>query len=199
MMMMLILLAKPIFIILYSDRWLNSVPYFQILCLSGIAACLQGVNYQAIAAVGKSKAMFAWTLIKRGAALFLIVGGLAFWGMKGLLVGMVLQGWLAYLINAFLVHKHIGYKLTNQLLDLLPVFILSIVSFSASYCLRYFTPNCNLYVLAIIRFTAFIIIYLFGSFLFKMESFMFIKETLPMFLSKVKRKKKNIDSQYHIK
>lgn len=198
MMMLLILLAKPIFIVLYSDRWLDSVPYFQILCLSGIAACLQGVNYQAIAAVGKSKVMFTWTLIKRGVALLFIVGGLAAFGMKGLLIGMVLQGWLVYLINAFLVHKYIGYKLTNQLLDLLPVFILSVVSFSVSYCLRYLAPNCNIYILAIIRLIAFIFIYLFGSILFKMESFMFVKETLPMFLSKVKRKKKNIDSQDYI-
>ena len=187
MMLLLILLAKPIFIVLYSERWLNSVPYFQILCLSGIAACLQGVNFQAIAAVGKSKAMFLWTLIKRGVALLFIVGGLAAFGMKGLLIGMVIQGWLVYLINAYLVHKYIGYKLTNQLLDLFPIFVLAIVSFSASYCLRFLFPNCNIYILASIRLIAFILIYLFGSILFKMQSFIFVKETIPLFISKMKR------------
>lgn len=187
MMSLLILLAEPVFILLYSDRWLNSVPYFQILCLSGIASCLQGVNYQAIAAVGRSKAMFTWTLIKRGIAILLIVSGLALYGMKGLLIGMVFQGWFVYLINAFLVQKYIGYKLTNQFLDLLPVFILAIISFGISYCIVFVFPNFNIYVLAIIRLLVFSVFYFGCSVLFKLESFIFVKENLPLFMKKSRK------------
>ena len=32
LLLLLMLLAKPIFVLLYSDKWLTSVPYFQILC-----------------------------------------------------------------------------------------------------------------------------------------------------------------------
>ena len=62
---LLILIAKPVFVILYSDRWLESVPYFQLLCIAGIATCISAVNTQPIAAIGKSKVMFRWTIIKR--------------------------------------------------------------------------------------------------------------------------------------
>jgi O-antigen/teichoic acid export membrane protein len=188
LMFLLILLAKPIFVLLYSDRWLGSVPYFQILCLAGIAICLQGVNYQAIAAVGKSKVMFSWTLIKRAIGLALIVGGLAAFGIKGLLVGMVMQSWLIYLINAYQVHKHIGYKLYTQVFDLLPILIMAIVSFAIAYCMVFILPDMNMYVLAIIRFIIFMAVYLGGSMLFKMESFKYVKETLPLFLTKFKKK-----------
>lgn len=189
LMLLLILLAKPIFILLYSERWLDSVPYFQILCLAGIAICLQGVNYQAIAAVGKSKVMFSWTIIKRAIGLALVVGGLAAFGIKGLLVGMVMQSWLIYLINAYQVHKHIGYKLFTQLLDLLPILILAIASWAIAYCLVFILPDCHMYVLAVIRLLVFIGVYIGGSILFKMESFTYVKETLPMFMAKFKRKK----------
>lgn len=188
LMFLLILLAKPIFVLLYSDRWLGSVPYFQILCLAGIAICLQGVNYQAIAAVGKSKVMFSWTLIKRAIGLALIVGGLAAFGIKGLLVGMVMQSWLIYLINAYQVHKHIGYKLYTQLLDLLPILIMAIVSFAIAYCVVFILPDMNMYVLAIIRFVIFVAVYLGGAVNFQMESFRYVKETLPLFLTKFKKK-----------
>ena len=46
LMFILMLCAKSIFVLLYSDRWLDSVPYFQVLCLSGLAYCLQSVNNQ---------------------------------------------------------------------------------------------------------------------------------------------------------
>ena len=189
MMFLLILLAKPLFVMLYSDRWLNSVPYFQILCLAGIAICLQGVNYQAIAAVGKSKVMFSWTVIKRAIGLALIVGGLAAFGMKGLLVGMVMQSWLIYLINAYQVHKHIGYKLYTQLLDLLPILVLALVSFGTAYSTVFLMPEGNMYLLGIIRLVVFVAVYIGGSVLFKMDSYKYVKETLPLFVSKYRKKK----------
>lgn len=188
MMFLLILLAKPIFIILYSNRWLDSIPYFQILCIAGIAICLQGVNFQAIAAVGKSKAMFSWTLIKRGVGLALIIGGLAAFGIKGLLVGMVIQSWLIYLINAYQVHKYIGYKFFLQMLNLLPIIILSLVSWGIAYCSVFILPNCNMYVLGIVRFLVFVVAYLGASVLFKMESFKYVKDNIPMYFAKLKRK-----------
>ena len=48
LMFLLMLLAKPLFVLLYSTRWLPSVIYFQVLCLVGITACLQAINMQSI-------------------------------------------------------------------------------------------------------------------------------------------------------
>ena len=96
LMLVLILCAKPLFILLYSERWINSVPYFQVLCLAGFVSCLIAVNTQPIAAIGKSKAMFTWTVIKRIAGISFVVIGLLLWGMKGLLAGVLLNTWFSY-------------------------------------------------------------------------------------------------------
>ncbi|MBR4341073.1 MAG: lipopolysaccharide biosynthesis protein [Bacteroidales bacterium] len=187
LMLLLILLAKPVFVLLFSERWLESVPFFQILCVAGIAVCLQGVNYQAIAAVGKSKAMFAWTLVKRAAGLLLMVGGMSLFGIKGLLVGMVMQSWIIYLINAYLVHKYIGYKIYTQLYDLSPILILSAVSCAIAYLTTLLIPSCHMYVWAIIAFFVFLVSYLGGSVLFRLNGFIYVRETLPMFFSRLKK------------
>ena len=57
--------------------------------------------------------------IARLSAIFL---GLSFFGMKGLLVGVVFNAWFSFFVNIYMVDKYIGYKIGRQLLDLLPVF-----------------------------------------------------------------------------
>ncbi len=188
LMLLLILLAKQIFILLYSDRWLGSVPYFQILCLAGIAVCLQGVNYQAVAAVGKSKAMFNWTIIKRIIGLAFIVLGMLLWGIKGILLGMVLQSWIVYIINAYLVHKYIGFNLFEQLLDILPILCLSVASMAVAYCMVFILRDSNMYLLAVIQFIVFMAVYLGGSVLFKMDSLSYLMEEVQVYLAKGRKK-----------
>ena len=133
LMFILLLCAKPLFILLYSDRWAASVPYFQVLCIAGLAYSLQSVNYQSVAAIGKSKTMFIWTFVKRAVGIGLVVAGLLLYGMKGLLVGMVLNTWFSYFINIWLVSKHIGYRWQRQLLDIAPVLLASLASAAVAY------------------------------------------------------------------
>ena len=189
MMFLLMLLAKPIFIILYSDRWLDSVPYFQLLCLAGIAACLQVINYNAIAAIGKSRITFRWTIIKRAIGLCLVVGGLAAFGMIGLLVGMVLQSWIIYFINAILVDIHIGYKLINQIKDLFPLLVLSIMSLAIPYVLAFLIPSLNMYLLALLQFVVFVVLYWGGSVFLKLDCYNYFVENLPQIMVRLKKSK----------
>lgn len=190
MMFLLMLLAKPIFILLYSDRWLDSVPYFQILCIAGIAICLQGVNFSAVAAIGKSKVMFLWTIIKRGIGIFMIVGGMAAFGMKGLLVGMVLSSWTIYFVNAYLCDKHVGYKMKEQVKDIIPILAMSIAAIGLSWGLHYIIPEVNMYVLAVIQFVTFVFVYWGGSVLFKMDSYNYFIENIPLIFRKFTKKRK---------
>lgn len=183
----LMILAKPIFIILYSEKWLPSVPYFQILAFAGFATCLQSVNLQAIAAIGKSKAMFAWTMVKRSAGIIMIVGGLVFFGMNGLLCGMVLGAWFNYIVNSWLVSKHIGYKMRHQVKDLLPIFLLAILSFVPAIIILQ-VLNLNLYVGSFLAFMVFVSIYLGASMLLNLDAYSYCKSVIPIIVNKIKRK-----------
>lgn len=178
LMLLLLLEAKPLFVLLYSDRWLQSVPYFQVLCVAGLAGCLQSVNLQSIAAIGKSKAMFYWTLLKRIAGISFVVLGLLLWGMEGLLVGVVLNYWFSYFVNIGLVSKHIGYHWFRQLMDIVPIMLVTLfaalISYSVGRLLQF-----GLYLDGIITFFVFIFIYLGWSFLFKPESYTYFLSIIP--------------------
>lgn len=178
LLFILMLLAEPIFIILYSDRWLASVPYFQALCLVGMVSCMQSVNLQAIAAVGKSKVMFKWTIIKRAVGVGIIVLGLYCYGMKGLLVGVFIQNTFAYFVNIGLVSKHIGYMWNRQIRDFLPAGIVAVIAALASYCVGFLLKQ-PMYIDAFIKLMVYLCIYFGWSFLFKPEAFVYTLSVIP--------------------
>ena len=181
----LIIIAKPLFIILYSDRWLPSVGYFQILAFAGFAICMQAVNLKAIAAIGKSKTMFRWTIVKQTITITLVSTGLVLWGMKGLLMAVVVNVWIAYFINCGLVSKHIGYKMKEQVQNLLPIFILAAASYIPVFLFNMLT-NFNIYINGAIGMLLFLSCYIGLSWFLKLEAFIYAKKQIPIIIKKVR-------------
>ena len=177
MMLILILVAEPLILLLYGEQWLNSVPYFQILCVAGIAICLQGILYYAVASKGKSKDLFVWTIIKRSVGLLAMVIGMSLWNVKGLLWGMVFGSWFIMLANSYLVSKHIGYSFLLQIKDLLPLFFVSLISFILTYLLSLLLV-WTIYVKAVIVLFIYLVIYFGLSYFFKINALDFCLEII---------------------
>lgn len=188
MMFILLLVAKPLFILLYSERWVQSIPYFQVLCIAGLAHCLQSVNLQTIAAIGKSKVMLFWVIVKRTVGITAIVGGLFLFGMKGLLCGAVFNSWFSYFVNIGLVSKHIGYKWTTQLKDLSPIFFVSVLATLIALGLGY-VLQLNMYWDGLLKLLVVAVVYLGWSFVFKPESYKYFLTIINPFFDRFRRKK----------
>ncbi len=124
LMCFLIMVAKPLIVFLFTEKWIDCVPYFRILCLSGIAVTFQGVSYNSIAAIGKSWLLFKWNLVKRIFAMTLIFVGLK-WGVYGILWAMVVGTYVISFINMYLVSSQIGYNLGKQFRDIIPIVLIA--------------------------------------------------------------------------
>lgn len=131
MLALLILLAEPIITGLYGAKWYAAIPYYQILCVGGMFVCLQNVNFYAIAACGKSKALFRWSFYKWSFLLAALFIGSIF-GMKGLLWGMVLSNLNIYVVNASLSQRYVGYPLLSQLGSLFPIAAVVAVAYTTA-------------------------------------------------------------------
>lgn len=188
LLFLLLLLAKPLFVILYSERWLPSVPYFQALLIAGLASCLQSVNLQSISAIGKSKLNFIWTVIKRAIGIGAVILGLLFFGMKGLLAGVIFNFWFSYFINICLVSKHIGYKWYQQIKDLLPVAIVSFVIAAICYLVGNLL-HLEMYADGGVKLLIYLILYLGWSFIFKPEAFRYFINSIPSKFKFIKKLK----------
>lgn len=122
----LILIAEPLIVFLYGEKWLPSVPYFRILCVGGFFVCLQNINFYAVAAVGKSKSLFKWSFYKWGFLLAALLIGMEF-GMYGILWGMVLSSANIFFTNAYLAQKHTGLSVIKQFGNVVPILIITFI------------------------------------------------------------------------
>lgn len=184
LMFVLMLCAKSIFILLYSDRWLPSVPYFQMLCIAGLAYCISSVNLQTISAIGKSNVMFGWSVVKIINSISFSVCGLVLFGIKGLVMASVYSMWFVLFINICLVSKYIGYKWYKQIQDILPVGIASVIAAFVSYGCGYLL-GFSLYLDGIVKFLVFIFVYLGWSFIFKPEAYNYFVSIIPFSRRKI--------------
>lgn len=163
-LLLLILIAQPLIIFLYGNKWEVSASYFQILCIGGLFACLQNINYYAVAAQGKSNVLFTWSFYKWGMLLLLLIIGMH-WGMYGILWGMVISSLNIYIVNAGLVAKYISYSLKIQIKDILPNIFIATSSFLLLYLGRmYWELHFSLYILL------YLTCYLLQAYVFKLEA-----------------------------
>lgn len=177
LMMLLNLLAAPIIEFLLGEQWLPAVPYLEILSFQGIAICIQGVNYNAIASIGHSKSLFQATIIKRSVSVALLVAGMYIGGIKGILWGMTLSSYFICFYNSLLVNKYLGYTLIQQFMDLSPIILLNIVSYIFAYSLRLYFQVESIY-LHVTIFLVYVFSYISLSLLFKISTIKNIKEVI---------------------
>jgi uncharacterized membrane protein YfcA len=93
-------------------------------------------------------------------------------------VGVIINNYFSYLVNISLVSKHVGYKWTRQLLDIMPVAIASVVAAIISYGCGYLL-NLDMYPDGIVKLIVYLAIYLGWSFVFKPEAYTYSMSIIP--------------------
>ena len=53
-----IVVAKPLLVVLFTTKWIQSVSYFQVLCFGGIVMTPLELNAEILNAIGKSNIAF---------------------------------------------------------------------------------------------------------------------------------------------
>lgn len=152
----------------YGPHWAQTIPYFSILCIAGMAICLQGINYNAVAAIGKSNSIFTWTIIKRVIGLLLLFIGV-YWGIYGVLIASVLGSYIILICNAIQVQIYFKYTLWKQFIDILPILGVTLISGTVLWIIAPYFPS-NYIIDLLIRIIVFISTYMYISSLLKIDS-----------------------------
>lgn len=152
----------------YGEKWMQSVPFFRLLCIAGIAICLQGVNYNAVAAIGKSKSVFKWTVIKRTISLVLILIGLQ-WGIYGVLIGVVLGSYSILICNAVQVQFFLRYTLWHQFKDISPILLITTIAGIFSIAIGCIFKS-HVAISFILELCVFGLVYFIGAHLMRLEA-----------------------------
>lgn len=125
-------LATPMFRFLFTEKWLPAVPYFQILCISGIMYPFHVYNLNILNVKGRSDLFLKLEIIKKILLVVTILVSIPF-GMYGLLWGMVASSAIGFFINTHYSGKFIDYYGFQQIKDVLPILLIAIVAGSFTF------------------------------------------------------------------
>lgn len=120
-------LATPLFRFVFTEKWLPAVPYFQILCISGILHPFHLYNLNILNVKGRSDLFLKLEIIKKILIVITILLTIPF-GMYGLLWGMVVSSFLGLFINTHYSGKFIHYSGFEQIKDVLPILLIGIIA-----------------------------------------------------------------------
>ena len=125
-------IATPMVRLLLTEKWLPCVPFMQICCFSMALMPIHSCNLQAINAMGRSDIFLKLEIIKKIYGILLLVFAVVFYDsvLAIALVGIV-SSLVSSVVNASPNKKLIGYSYLEQVIDIFPSMILSLVMFGA--------------------------------------------------------------------
>lgn len=167
MMILLMIVAYPLITLLYGSKWETSVPYFQILCISGLIYTINTLNTNVIKSLGKGKIYFIIQITKRAIGIALILIGMGF-GIYGLLWAVASVSYISFIINALVNKKLINYGLFRQLGDVGVCLVIALVSGALTYAIGQML-HCHIYITMLIQIVIYLVFYLLMAKLLKME------------------------------
>lgn len=170
LMILLIVVAAPLFRLLYTDKWIDAIPLFQIACIGGMMNCVVQVNIQILASCGHGWFFFISRLYRQGMGVLLIFLGLYLHGLYGLMcLGIGLSPYFFWIINVMYTKKVMDYGFKEQFFDIFPTYCLSILCGLFVYLFSFIYEEKMLLLFSQVIF--YIVFYILFSWLFKLEAF----------------------------
>lgn len=134
-MFFLIIYAEPFIRFLLTDKWIEAVPYLQILSLSAILYPIHSYNLNILNVKGRSDLFLKLDILKKVIVVITILATIQF-GIIGLAWGQVANSVIALGINSYYSGKFIDLSLSKQLKMLYPSILISAIIGGVSYLIK---------------------------------------------------------------
>jgi teichuronic acid exporter len=166
--------AEPMIHTLIGAKWEPAIIYLQMLCFVGMMYPLHALNLNMLQVQGRSDLFLKLEIIKKIIAIPTIVIGV-FFGIKMMIVGMMVNTLIAYYLNSYWSGVKIGYSFKQQVKDVLPSFILALTMGIAVYFLGELLPFSYIVKLIIQILFGTIFVFVFCE-ITKFKDYIFVKE-----------------------
>ena len=181
-MTLLCLTSKPIILLLLTEKWADTIPFMQVICISSMIAIMSTANMQAIKASGRSDIVLKLEIIKKPVFLCILVAAVHH-SVMAVALTMPLYALFAAIVNMYPNKKLLNYSIHEQIKDQMPATLLSLLMAICIIPISYLEIN-NEFIILLIQLFVGTVLYFGGSILFKVEQFYYIKSTIVNLLKK---------------
>lgn len=184
-MCLLAAMAKPLVVVLLTEKWLECVVFLQIGCVANLFRPLQVINSCVIRASGKSGLLLKLDLLKKGIGLALLFASMRF-GVVAIAWSLVLTNFISLIINIYPNKKLLQYGYLEQIKDIVEIIIIGAIMTGLMLLLT-FLPISNLAIL-LIQFISGIGVYCLIARICKEESYFYLKNIIIEMVNKLKKR-----------
>jgi len=171
-------IAAPMVSVLLTDKWLPCVPYLQIYCFSLAFNPVHTCNLQAINAMGRSDIFLKLEIIKKSYGIVALIIAVAFFDSPiAIAMTGAISTAISCFVNAFPNKKLIGYSYFEQMKDILPSFVLSVIMLVAVMAIGSVLPF-GPFLTMIIQIVCGMAIYVIASLIIRIKPLMLMLNTL---------------------
>ena len=174
MMAGLIAVAEPMVRLLLTDRYLPCVPMLRLLCVAYATWPLHVANLQAINAMGRSEIFLKLEIVKKVVSVTALLISIPF-GIYAMVALRAVTDFICTFINAYPNKKLLNYSFSQQWRDVFPSLLLSVVMCAVVYGVQYIIEGTLLTL--IVQIFVGILVYGGLSWLFRLESFLYLCRT----------------------
>lgn len=144
---LMILLAEPLFFLFFKEKWLASVPFFQLLTFAGMLSPFTFIFNELFVAKENAR-YFLGVEIAKGLILIGLILALFPHGIVALAYSWIAYMAITLLLSGVLAGKLISYHFKHFLKDILPYLFLSIACIAIFYfATQFMQSNTVLYIL----------------------------------------------------
>lgn len=174
-------MAEQIVPVLYTEKWSSAIPFMQVACLTCCMTVLNTANLQALLAIGRSGEVLKLEIYKKP-VMILILAIAVFISPIAISIGLFVYSIYVLMMNTIPNKKYIDYSIREQINDVKPSFLLSGFMAIIVYLVGY--VPINVYFIMLIQFFVGVSIYLSFSYVFKLEAYEYVYDTITKLVEK---------------
>ena len=185
----LAMVAPQVILLAIGDKWVDSIPLLQILCISGAFIPLYTVYQNLFLSQGKSD-IYMWLTISQIAIMLIAVLACHKMGITAMVIAFACINIMWLLAWQVFAHRLIGYRFVSMLRDLLPFMLIALAVMGLTYLVT--RSISNMYILLIARILLAAALYVITM---KLLHARILEECIEFILSRNKKKSNNINNQ----
>lgn len=161
--------AEPLFRVLLGEKWLPTVPYFEVIALSGIFYPLAMLAYNVLKVQSNGAIIFRLELLKK-AIMTAVLAITIPHSTMAIAYGLVAMTIIEFIVNFAATRRYTSLSWWQMIRTLAPTFILSTAMFIAVWSVgTYLTSLAPLWLL-LVQIATGAVVYGIGAWLFRLEA-----------------------------
>jgi O-antigen/teichoic acid export membrane protein len=173
--MILFVSAESIVRILLTEKWMPSVPFLQIYCITFALWPIHTANLQAIYAAGRSDLVLRIEIFKKSIGVLILIITIPY-GIYAIALGGVASSIISTFINSFPNKNLLDYKYMDQITDLIPSGILSLAVGLIIYTFSFL--NVHTIIILLLQIITGLTLYFLVAKILKMDSYLYLYNIL---------------------